>query len=162
MNGALNIPFLKYRWHSKNSLLWLLQFDRFESSTVFDVAACIGCTSCPSEWPWRSGFYLVSSWLFGAFVSLSTWYLPFIYPTTDTHCRVYALWNKNTLILSGLLVYLTTQTAIYVWLNLLPGGTRKILPIWVALFSYQFSALPVPLQNYEFHCEFLQFLNHLL
>ena len=158
MNGAWNIQVQK-RAHPQGYLIVATKHDYNKSYPVSGVAARIGCTSCPSGWPCRSCSYLVSSWPFGAFVSQATWHWQIIYSTFDTRCRIYALWNKNILILSGLLSYLTTQIAIGIWVTLLPGAKREILLVSVILFSSNHaSALSVPLQNYEFHCKFLQSL----
>ncbi|VDB95493.1 unnamed protein product [Peniophora sp. CBMAI 1063] len=58
-----------------------------------------------------------------------------IFPAMLMSIRIYALYNRNKVILAGLFVYLAMQTAAGLWQYTVPGATPA----------------PLPLDNYEFH-----------
>lgn len=70
--------------------------------------------------------------------------------------RVYAIYNRNKIILYGLSASLLFQTIAGLWQYTVRGGIREsgVLEIRTqSLTGTNTSAAPDPLDNYEYHCK---------
>ena len=72
--------------------------------------------------------------------------------------RVYAIYNRNKIILYGLSASLIFQTIAGLWQYTVRGGKResRVLRIWTQTLTGanpEASAAPDPLDNYEYHCK---------